>query len=228
MIGGCVRGWSHGAPICLCWWESGVHPCGLLPHPPIDGVVPTSVGVLHVFLMMLHLSTNQIYEDWILWIWWSRDGPAKATYVLERAKGWRISNLVFLGPYPPYAMVVCPVTFSPWYILKNVPPLGDSQNKVLEGKYYVCQYLGDPICVHAAGLGSYSHQPWWLGTNLTPPYTLAATFSTVPPSFDKKVDDILDPRWTSLPVVRDDLLPVTLVNKVRAPRWAFPAFMIFP
>ena len=42
------------------------------------------------------------------------------------------------------------------------------------------------------------------------------------------MDDILDPNRTSLPIVRDDLSPLALVNKVGAPLRAFPTFMTFP
>ena len=109
----------------------------------------------------------------------------------------------------------------PLYIFENVTLLGDSHGKVLEGRHYVCQYLGDPIFVNAASLGSYAHLPRYVWTNLAPLTTLAATLFAVRPSFDHKVNDILDPNRTSLPVVRDDLSPLALVNKVEAPRWAF-------
>ena len=57
---------------------------------------------------------------------------------------------------------------------------------------------------------------------------LAPTIFVVPPPFDQKVDDILDPNWTSLPVVEDDLLPLALVKKAGAPQMVFPTFMMFP
>jgi hypothetical protein len=116
----------------------------------------------------------------------------------------------------------------PAYIFENVPVLGDSRDKVLAGDHYVRQHLGDPIFVDAASIGSYAHRPWWIWTNLTPSSTLAAAFSAVPPPLDQKVDDILDPNRISLPVVRDDLPPLALVNKVGAPRRVFPTFMTFP
>ena len=65
-------------------------------------------------------------------------------------------------------------------------------------------------------------------TNLTSSSTLATIFSAVPPPFDQKVDHILDPNRTSLPVVRDDLPLLALVNKVGAPRRAFSTFITFP
>jgi len=99
---------------------------------------------------------------------------------------------------------------------------------VLEDDHYVRQYLEDPIFVDAASIGSYAHRPQWIWTNLTPSSTLAIAFSVVPPPFDQKVDDILDPNRTSLSVVRDDLPPLALVNKVGAPRQAFSTFMTFP
>ena len=114
------------------------------------------------------------------------------------------------------------------YIFENVPLLGDSRDKVLEGGHYVHQHLGDPIFEDAKSIGSYVHLPRWIWTNLAPSSTLAATFSTVPPPFDQKVDNILDPNHISLPVVRDDLPPLALVNKVGAPPRAFPTFMTFP
>jgi hypothetical protein len=98
---------------------------------------------------------------------------------------------------------------------------------VLEDRHYDCQYLGDPIFVDVASLGSYSHRPWWIWTNLAPLSTLAAVFFVVFVYFDRKVDDILDPNRTSLLVVRDDLPPLALVNKVGTPRRAFPTLMTF-
>ena len=84
------------------------------------------------------------------------------------------------------------------YIFENVSLLGDSWNKVLEGKHYVCQHLGDPIFVDAARLSLYFHRPRWLWTNFAPLSTLVATYCEVPPPFDQKVDDILDPNRISL------------------------------
>ena len=109
----------------------------------------------------------------------------------------------------------------PKYIFESVPLLGDSRDKVLEGQHYVYQHHGDPIFMDAASLGSYAHRPRWIWTNLASLSTLAATFSAVPPPFDQKVDHILDSNWTSLSVVRDNLPPLALVNKVGAPRRVF-------
>ena len=71
-------------------------------------------------------------------------------------------------------------------IFKNVPLLGHSWNKVLEGGHYVCQHLGDPIFVDATNIGSYAYRPRWIWTNLAPSSTLAATFFAVPPPFDQR------------------------------------------
>jgi hypothetical protein len=57
------------------------------------------------------------------------------------------------------------------------------------------------IFVDGVNLGSYAHRPRRIWTNLAPLSTLAAAYSTVPPPFDIKVDDILDSNRTSLPVV---------------------------
>ena len=117
--------------------------------------------------------------------------------------------------------------FPPGYLYKNVPLLGDFQKKVLEGMDYVCQYLGDPIFVHATSFGFYSHQSRWLWTNLACPCTLAATIFIVLPPFDQKVDDILDPHRTSLSIGQDDLFLLELVNKLGAPWRAFATFVTF-
>ena len=114
------------------------------------------------------------------------------------------------------------------YIFENVPLLGDSRDKVLEDSHYVHQHLGDPIFVNGVSIGSYTHRPRWILTNLAPSSTLAVAFSALPPPFDQKVDDILDSNRTSLPAIRDDSPPLALVNKVGAPRRAFPTFMAFP
>jgi hypothetical protein len=52
--------------------------------------------------------------------------------------------------------------FSLGYIFENVPLLGDSRDKVLEGRHYACQYFGDPIFVDATSFGSYVHWPRWI------------------------------------------------------------------
>ena len=123
-----------------------------------------------------------------------------------------------LGPHSAHVVVVCPPPSPPTYIF-------DSRDKVLEGRHYVCQYLEDPIFVDVPSLGSYSHRPRWIWTNLAPLSTLAAIFCVMPPPFDRKVDDILDPNRISLSVIQDDVPSLALVNKVGAPRRAFPTFM---
>ena len=79
--------------------------------------------------------------------------------------------------------------------------LGEYRDKMLEGRHFVCQDLGDAIFLDVVSLGIYFHRPQWIWTNLTPLYALAATFSTTPPPFDQKVDNILDPNRTFFPVV---------------------------
>ena len=116
----------------------------------------------------------------------------------------------------------------PRYIFEKEPFLGDSWDKVLEGRHYVCQHLRDPIFVNVASLGSYAHRPEWIWTNLAPSSILAAAFFAMPPPFDQKVDDILDPNRASLSVVQDDLPPLALLNKVETLGKAFPTFMTFP
>ena len=96
--------------------------------------------------------------------------------------------------------------------------LGDSWDKVLQGGHYVRQHLEDPIFMDAVSIGSYAHRPRWIWTNLAPSPTLATSFFAVLPPFDQKVDDILDPNRTFLPVVRDDLPPLVLTNNVGASR----------
>jgi hypothetical protein len=58
---------------------------------------------------------------------------------------------------------------SPTYIFENVPVLGGSRHKVLEGDHYVRQHLGDLIFVDAASIGSYAHRPRWI---LDQPHTV--------------------------------------------------------
>ena len=45
------------------------------------------------------------------------------------------------------------------YMFENVPFLGDSRNKVLEGDHNIRQHLGPPIFVDAVSIGSYAHRP---------------------------------------------------------------------
>ena len=98
-------------------------------------------------------------------------------------------------------MVVFPQTFFLGYIFENIPLLGDSQDKVLEGMQYVFQHLRDPIFVDATSLGSYSYRPRWIWTNLASLSTLATTFYAVPLRCDQKVHDMLDKKRISLPIV---------------------------
>ena len=48
------------------------------------------------------------------------------------------------------------------YIFENVPLLRDYRDKMLEGKHYVRQHLGDSIFVDAVSTGSYAHWPQWI------------------------------------------------------------------
>jgi hypothetical protein len=82
--------------------------------------------------------------------------------------------------------------------------------------------------VDIASLCSYSHRPRWNWTNNAPLSTLVATFFAIPLFFYQKVNDILDSNQTFLIDIWDDLSPLALVNKVGAPRRAFPTFMTFP
>jgi hypothetical protein len=79
------------------------------------------------------------------------------------------------------------------YILKNVPLLEVSWDKVLEGKHYVCQHLENPIFEDVRRLGLNSHCFQWLWTNLALLSALCVVFFTMSPYFDQKVYDILDP-----------------------------------
>ena len=76
-----------------------------------------------------------------------------------------------------------------------------SWDKVLEGRHYVCQHLRNPIFMDSVRLGSYSHRPRWPWVKLASLFTLVATFFVVPSPFYQKVNDILNPNWTFLPVV---------------------------
>jgi hypothetical protein len=102
------------------------------------------------------------------------------------------------------------------YIFENILLLGDSRDKVLKCRHYVCQHLIDSIFVDAGSFGSYAHRPRWSWTNFASLSTLVVAFSSMPPPFDQKMDDILDSKWTYLPIVQDDIPPLALVNKVVA------------
>ena len=52
------------------------------------------------------------------------------------------------------------------YILENVPPLGHVGLQIQEDAQVVCRYLGSPMLVDAAALGSYAHRLRWKWTNL--------------------------------------------------------------
>ena len=116
-----------------------------------------------------------------------------ATHKLTRVGAWDLIRFMqWWIVHQPYL---------PGYIFQNVHLLGDSKDKVSEGRNYICQHFGNSIFVDATGLGSYSHRPQWIWTNLALLSTLAAIFFCSASSFNTKVNDILDPNRTSLPVV---------------------------
>ena len=44
------------------------------------------------------------------------------------------------------------------YILENVPPLGLVGSQTNEDIQLVCRYLGAPVAINAAALGSHAHR----------------------------------------------------------------------
>ena len=63
-----------------------------------------------------------------------------------------------------------------WWYAHQPSLLGDSQDKVLEGRHYVCQHLSDPICVDVTVFDCYFHWPRCLWTNLAPLSTITTKF----------------------------------------------------
>ena len=52
------------------------------------------------------------------------------------------------------------------YILENVLPLRTVDLQVQADAQLVCRYLGKPVAVDAAAVGSYAHRLRWKWTNL--------------------------------------------------------------
>ena len=114
------------------------------------------------------------------------------------------------------------------YIFENVPPMGIVNAQVHNDAHVVCQYLGKPVVVDAAALGSYAHRLRWKWTNLAHMPGISAALKLIQRSDGRQVDHILNVGRYAQPVLQNDQYPLTLVNHVRQPRLALPTLVSFP
>ena len=78
------------------------------------------------------------------------------------------------------------------YILENVPPLGIVDLQVQADAQLVCQYLGKPVAVDAAALGSYAHRLRWKWTNLASASGISEALHQLARPISRHVNHILD------------------------------------
>jgi len=124
-------------------------------------------------------------------------------------------------------VVINPPIYSTKINFENVPPLGDTRTRVFEDGYYIHQILGPPTFVDATTLGSYAHRPCWIWTNLAPSHVLTTSLSKITRPTRCKVVDILNDHRVPLDVSKDDESLLACVNKLGAPRVAFPTFVTY-
>ena len=173
MIGDCVGGWPHGSAVCL-YGQQYVDTClarhhfhhlmVLYPHQ----IHPTAIRGCFVHLcrdvtLISEADLQHLDLVDIVIAGWSCQGHSRVRpgWGLEDPRSILFWDLIRLMQWW-FAHQPSP----PRYIFENVLLLGDSPDKVLEGQHCVCQYLGDPIIVDAANLGSYAHWPRWIWTTL--------------------------------------------------------------
>ena len=114
------------------------------------------------------------------------------------------------------------------YILENVPPLGIVDPQVQADAQLVCRYLGKPVVVDAAALGSYVHRLRWKWTNLASASGISAALHHLARPAGKHVDHILDKGRYAQVVVQVDQPPLAMVNQAGMPRLALPTLVSYP
>ena len=114
------------------------------------------------------------------------------------------------------------------YILENVPPLGLVGSQIKGDIQLVCRYLGAPVVVNAAALGSYAHRLRWKWTNLATTLGILAALHQLARPRGRHVDHILDEGRHAQVVVQDDQPPLAVVNQVGMPRLALPTVVSYP
>ena len=105
------------------------------------------------------------------------------------------------------------------YILENVPPLGIVDPQVQADAQLVCRYLGKPVAVDAAALGSYAHRLRWKWTNLANASGISAALHQLARPAGRHVDHILDRGRHAQVVVHADQPPLAVVNQVACHVW---------
>ena len=114
------------------------------------------------------------------------------------------------------------------YILENVPPLGIVDPQVQADAQLVCRYLGKPVAVDAAALGSYAHRLRWKWTNLASASGISAALHQLARPAGRHVDHILDRGRHAQVVVHADQPPLAVVNQVGMPRLALSTLVSYP
>ena len=114
------------------------------------------------------------------------------------------------------------------YILENVPPFGHVGPQIQEDAQVVCRYLGSPMLVNAAALGSYAHRLRWKWTNLASTQGVSATLQQLVRPTSRYVDDILDIGRHAQVVVQADKPPLAPLNQIGKPRLALPTLVSYP
>ncbi|KAG6558052.1 hypothetical protein Mapa_000232 [Marchantia paleacea] len=111
-------------------------------------------------------------------------------------------------------------TYSPAYILENVPLLGDPRARAMTSAHQVRSWIGLAVLLDAARVGSRAHRPrlWW--TNLLPRDVLLRAYDGV--------KSILDVDRHSQSVFYADRSPMAVVNLVGQPRAALPTLLSYP
>ena len=113
------------------------------------------------------------------------------------------------------------------YILENVPPLGRVDPQVQAVAQLVYRYLGKPVAMDVAALGSYAHRLRWKWT-LASASGISAAFYQLARPIGRYVDHILDKGQYAQVVVHADQPPLAVVNQVGMPRLALPTLVSYP
>ena len=142
-------------------------------------------------------------------------------------KAPRSSLRFILGALEALAVVARMQATPVGYILENVPPLGTVDPQVQADAQLVCRYLGKPVAVDTAALGSYAHQLCWKWTNLASASRILAALHQLARPAGRHVDDILDIGRHAQAVIHIDQPPLAVVNQVGMPRLALPTLVSY-
>jgi hypothetical protein len=111
------------------------------------------------------------------------------------------------------------------YFIENVQPPEQDEELMLQFRE-VCRIFGKPVMIDAARLGARAHRPRLFWTNMVSTAVLEVAQNQWYRPSSILVQDILEPGWEPMPVLRTE--QPLVVNVAGQPRRALPTLVSFP